>query len=71
MKDNVVPLSDMAGEIVALSEGVQGWKVGDRVSANVVPDHLLERRRLPSAEPLLVEWRSECILQVNKYEISK
>ncbi|KAF9027040.1 NAD(P)-binding protein [Hymenopellis radicata] len=40
MKDNVLPLSDMAGEIVAVSEGVKGWKVRDRVSANVMPDHL-------------------------------
>ncbi|KAF9032133.1 GroES-like protein [Hymenopellis radicata] len=32
---NVVPLSDMAGEIVAVSEGVKAWKVGDHVSANL------------------------------------
>lgn len=30
----------MAGEIIALGEGVTGWKVGDRVSANLVTDHL-------------------------------
>lgn len=28
----LVPLSDGAGEIVALGEGVQSWKVGDRVA---------------------------------------
>lgn len=32
-----VPLSDMAGEIVAVGSGVDDWKVGDRVTAGVMP----------------------------------
>jgi NADPH:quinone reductase-like Zn-dependent oxidoreductase len=36
----VVPLSDGAGEIAALGEGVEGWKVGDRVTPILCPDHL-------------------------------
>lgn len=32
-----VPLSDMAGEIVAVGLGVEDWKVGDRVTAGVMP----------------------------------
>ncbi|KAI0758950.1 NAD-P-binding protein [Fomes fomentarius] len=39
-KENVVPGSDMAGEIVAVGDSVEGWKVGDRVSANFSTDHL-------------------------------
>ncbi|KAF5363261.1 hypothetical protein D9756_000223 [Leucocoprinus leucothites] len=38
--DNLVPCSDMAGEVVALGEGVKEWKVGDRVCANFVADHV-------------------------------
>jgi NADPH:quinone reductase-like Zn-dependent oxidoreductase len=37
-KQPVIPLSDMAGEIVALGEGVERWKVGDRVMASFVRD---------------------------------
>lgn len=34
---SVVATSDGAGEIVAVGEGVEGWRVGDRVSANFFP----------------------------------
>lgn len=30
----------MAGEIIAIGEDVQDWKVGDRVCANFATDHL-------------------------------
>ncbi|KAI0357912.1 NAD-P-binding protein [Trametes cingulata] len=39
-KENPVPCSDMAGEIVALGDEVKGWKVGDRVCSNFAPDHI-------------------------------
>ena len=39
-KENPVPVSDMAGEIIALGEDVKGWKVGERVSPNFATDHL-------------------------------
>ncbi|EAU89554.2 alcohol dehydrogenase [Coprinopsis cinerea okayama7 len=38
--ENLIPCSDMAGEIVALGEDVTGWKLGQRVSANFSLDHL-------------------------------
>jgi NADPH:quinone reductase-like Zn-dependent oxidoreductase len=34
----VIPLSDMAGEIAEVGEGVAGWKAGDRVTASFVRD---------------------------------
>ncbi|KAF8998122.1 alcohol dehydrogenase superfamily protein [Cyathus striatus] len=34
------PCSDMAGEIVAVGDDVKDWKVGDRVCANFVVDHI-------------------------------
>ncbi|KAF5373107.1 hypothetical protein D9758_001609 [Tetrapyrgos nigripes] len=38
---DLVPCSDMAGEIVWVGEDVpDGWKVGDRVSANFCADHI-------------------------------
>lgn len=40
MQDNLVPCSDMAGEIVAVGDDVKGWKVGDRVCANFALDHI-------------------------------
>ncbi|ETW85134.1 quinone oxidoreductase 10 [Heterobasidion irregulare TC 32-1] len=39
IKADVVPGSDMAGEVVSVGEGVAGFKVGDRVSANFDPTH--------------------------------
>lgn len=36
--ENVVPLSDGAGEIVELGDGVAAWKVGDRVCVNFFRD---------------------------------
>ncbi|KAF9480687.1 NAD(P)-binding protein [Pholiota conissans] len=37
---NLVPCSDSAGEVVAIGEEVQNWKVGDRVCANFATGHL-------------------------------
>ncbi|EIW56484.1 NAD-P-binding protein [Trametes versicolor FP-101664 SS1] len=39
-KENVVPGSDLAGEIVALGPEVAGWAVGERVSSNFATDHV-------------------------------
>ena len=39
-KENVVPGSDLAGEIIALGTGVSGWAVGDRVCSNFAVDHI-------------------------------
>lgn len=39
-KENVVPCSDMAGEIVAVGAEVKGWSVGDRVCSNFATDHI-------------------------------
>ncbi|KAF8165602.1 hypothetical protein B0H34DRAFT_671407 [Crassisporium funariophilum] len=40
LPDNLVPCSDMAGEILATGEDVKDWKKGDRVCANFATDHL-------------------------------
>ncbi|GBE86097.1 hypothetical protein BKA93DRAFT_143104 [Sparassis latifolia] len=40
IKENVVPLCDMAGEIIAVGDEVEEWKVGDRVCANFWVDHI-------------------------------
>ncbi|TFK48232.1 NAD-P-binding protein [Heliocybe sulcata] len=40
VKDNVVPGSDMAGEIIAVGADVDGFKKGDRVCANFALDHI-------------------------------
>ncbi|KAF8144344.1 alcohol dehydrogenase superfamily protein [Mycena galopus ATCC 62051] len=37
---NLVPCSDMAGEIIAVGEDVKHWKTGDRVCANFFLDKL-------------------------------
>ncbi|KAJ7648775.1 alcohol dehydrogenase superfamily protein [Mycena polygramma] len=37
---NLVPCSDMAGEVIAVGEDVKDWKRGDRVSANFMLDKL-------------------------------
>ncbi|KAH9894769.1 NAD-P-binding protein [Cubamyces lactineus] len=39
-KENVVPCSDMAGEIIALGAEVKGWSIGDRVSSNFATAHI-------------------------------
>lgn len=36
--ENVVPLSDGAGEIIAIGDGVTNWKIGDRVCVNFFRD---------------------------------
>lgn len=40
--ENIIPCSDMAGEIVSVGERVntEEWKVGDRVCANFTQDHV-------------------------------
>ncbi|KAK0479186.1 alcohol dehydrogenase superfamily protein [Armillaria novae-zelandiae] len=40
VQDNLVPCSDMAGEVIATGSEVTRWKVGDRVCANFSTDHL-------------------------------
>ena len=40
LKENLLPGSDVAGEIVALGEDVHGWSVGDRVSSSVMTDYV-------------------------------
>jgi len=37
-QENLIPLSDGAGEIIAVGEGVREWKVGDRVVGTFFPD---------------------------------
>nr|VWP01692.1 RNA pyrophosphohydrolase (EC ((Di)nucleoside polyphosphate hydrolase) [Ganoderma boninense] len=39
-KEDVVPGSDMAGEIVAVGEDVAGWQVGDRAMPNFSLSHV-------------------------------
>ncbi|KAI3608064.1 hypothetical protein WG66_005175 [Moniliophthora roreri] len=36
----LVPCSDMAGEVIAIGEDVKEWKKGDRVCANFAADHI-------------------------------
>ncbi|KAJ6558404.1 NAD(P)-binding protein [Mycena capillaripes] len=38
--ENLVPCSDMAGEVIAVGADVTQWQVGDRVSANFMADKL-------------------------------
>jgi len=40
VKENPVPCSDMAGEILAIGDAVKGWAPGDRVCANFALDHV-------------------------------
>jgi len=66
VKENVVPGSDCAGEIVALGSDVQGWNSGDRVCVNFAPTHLyggfsveLSRSALGGpTDGVLVEYRT-------------
>lgn len=39
-KDNLIPISDGAGEVIAVGDRVTRWKAGDRVMANFSPAHL-------------------------------
>ncbi|KAI0673130.1 NAD-P-binding protein [Trametes maxima] len=39
-KENPIPGSDLAGEIVAVGSEVSGWKVGDRVSSSLLTDYI-------------------------------
>lgn len=38
--DNQIPMSDGAGEIVALGEGIKGWAIGDKVMSLFFPNWL-------------------------------
>ncbi|KAJ7581414.1 hypothetical protein C8J56DRAFT_959988 [Mycena floridula] len=38
--ENLVPCSDMAGEVIAVGKDVTEWKSGDRVCANFATDHI-------------------------------
>ncbi|KAI0374175.1 NAD-P-binding protein [Pilatotrama ljubarskyi] len=40
LKENLIPCSDLAGEIVALGDEVNGWNVGDRVCSNFATDQI-------------------------------
>ncbi|KAF7355899.1 Alcohol dehydrogenase superfamily protein [Mycena venus] len=40
LPENLVPCSDMAGEIIAVGDDVKEWKVGDRVCANFAQDKI-------------------------------
>ncbi|KAJ7328049.1 chaperonin 10-like protein [Mycena albidolilacea] len=37
---NLVPCSDMAGEVISVGEGVKEWKAGDPVAASFLQDKL-------------------------------
>ena len=39
-KENPIPCSDGAGDVVAVGDRVTQWKAGDRVMANFSPAHL-------------------------------
>ncbi|KAJ3526508.1 hypothetical protein NMY22_g10135 [Coprinellus aureogranulatus] len=40
VQEDIVPCSDMAGEVIAVGTDVKEWKEGDRVCANFATDHL-------------------------------
>ncbi|KAJ7662598.1 alcohol dehydrogenase superfamily protein [Mycena polygramma] len=40
LPENLVPCSDMAGEVIAVGADVNEWKVGDRVCANFLTDKI-------------------------------
>lgn len=47
-QEKLIPLSDGAGEIVAVGDKVRGWKVGDRVVGTFFPDWQVGPLRLES-----------------------
>lgn len=47
--DNFTPLSDAAGEIVAVGAGVEGWQIGDRVASTFCQNWDGGRLTLPAA----------------------
>lgn len=51
LKENLVPGSDMAGEVAAVGDGVEEWKVGERVTANFDQAHLYGASR--KSKPLM------------------
>ncbi|KAF7967419.1 hypothetical protein HWV62_34397 [Athelia sp. TMB] len=78
VKENVVPGSDCAGEIVALGSEVQGWTLGDRVCVNFSPSFLHgrpndEMKRTALGGPsdgVLVEYRAfpaDALVRVPEY----
>ncbi|KAJ3514427.1 hypothetical protein NMY22_g14734 [Coprinellus aureogranulatus] len=40
VQEDIVPCSDMAGEVISVGVDVKDWKAGDRVCANFATDHL-------------------------------
>ena len=40
VRENIVPCSDMAGEVISVGVDVKDWKAGDRVCSNFSTDHL-------------------------------
>jgi NADPH:quinone reductase-like Zn-dependent oxidoreductase len=40
VKDNLVPGSDCAGEILSVGEDVEDWKQGDKVCVHVSPAYI-------------------------------
>ena len=40
LKSDLVPCSDMAGEVVAIGNNVADWEKGDRVMSNFTLDHI-------------------------------
>ena len=40
LKSDLVPCSDMAGEVVAIGNNVANWEKGDRVMSNFTLDHI-------------------------------
>ncbi|KAF8195343.1 alcohol dehydrogenase superfamily protein [Mycena galopus ATCC 62051] len=51
--DNLVPCSDMAGEIITVGAEVKGWTRGDRVAANFMLDKLHDEQTVEIAATAL------------------